>query len=263
MSSPVQLRPRRSLTSAQELIWTSQRLHRDAPHQNMGLLTRFSEAIDPERFLDAVDTVISASDALRTRVWEIDGVPHPTVVTDPPAPCRHIEVADHELDSWVAQQVSVPIDVAEAAYDSVLIQTESAWLWWMNAHHIVIDASSSANFFNAVAAAYHGHSWELPNYVDTYAQLRTVHKPERVQRATDMWARAGEAPPTQLYRPDSGATSLAERVWVAMTDERQRALDEGLGAELRLLSSDLSLSAALATILAAYLGRLGLSLIHI
>ena len=75
----VHLEPRKSLTPAQELIWTSQRLQPDSPHQNMALLTRFDDAVDPKRFCAAVDAVVAQSDALRTRIRAVDGVPHPVV----------------------------------------------------------------------------------------------------------------------------------------------------------------------------------------
>ena len=108
MNSSVYLRPRNSLTPAQELIWTSQRLHPDAPHQNMALLTRFAAPIDPKRFLDAVDAVVGASDALRTRVWEVDGVPHPTVVADSPAPCLHIRLDEDAVDAVSYTHLTLP-----------------------------------------------------------------------------------------------------------------------------------------------------------
>ena len=253
----VHLEPRKSLTPAQELIWTSQRLQPDSPHQNMALLTRFSDAVDPERFCAAVDAVVAQSDALRTRIRAVDGVPHPLVGTEPPAPCFHLRLDREQVEPWVNQRLHVPLDLANAAYESVLLEVDGEWAWWMNAHHIVIDAASSGNIFRAVAAQYHGAPWAMPAYEDVWTELGSIHNPDRVQRARDRWALAPAANPTQLYQPDSGDTSLAERVWVEMAGRRQAALDERLANEFRLLSPDLSLNVALATALASYLARLG------
>ena len=257
MGSPVHLEPRNSLTPAQELIWTSQRLQPDSPHQNMALLTRFGGAIEPARFLGAVDAVISHSDALRTRIRAIDGVPHPVVASEPPSACAHERVASADLGSWIREHLREPLDLSVAAYESILLELDDGWAWWMNAHHIVIDAASSANVFRAAAAAYHGETWNIPNYAEVWAELSATHKPERVQKARDAWAMAPAAKPTVLYQPAAGETSLAQRTWVNMSEPRQRALDDLLAGEFRLLSPDLSLNVALATALASYLARLG------
>ena len=257
-SSVVQLQPRRNLTPAQELIWTSQRLEPDSPHQNMALLTRFAAPIDPARFLAAVDSVISDSDALRTTIREIDGIAHPSVAPEPPARCRLLRLAEYELESWAEARVRERFDLAVAAYDLVLIDLgNDEWAWWANLHHIVIDAGSSANLFNAVAARYHGSDVELPAYADVWAELAQAQKTPRFQRAVDQWAGQPDATPTDFYRPDAGPSTAAERVHVDMSAGRQGALDALLADEFRLLSPDISLFVALATALAGYTARLG------
>ncbi len=261
----VHLQPRRSLTPAQELIWTSQRLQPDSPHQNMALITRFDGAIDPGRFLASVDAVVADSDALRTVIRELDGIPHPTVAAAPTSPCTVVRLQPHELEEWMQQRIATPIDLSVAAYESVLIDlgpasessSESSWAWFVNVHHIVIDAASSANFFNAVADHYHGTYVPGPSYADVWAEFAAQQDSPRHQKARDAWALAPEALPTSAYRPDSGPTSVAERVSVDMSSGRQDRLDALLADRFAMLSPDLSLSVALATALSAYLARLG------
>ncbi len=256
--SDVHLEPRRPLTPAQELIWTSQRLQPESPHQNMALLTRFGDAIDPQRFLRAVDEVVARSDALRTVVRELDGTPHPAVMAEPPSPCQHTAMSAAEVDAWIADRVAVPVDLERAAYESVLLEfDDGTWAWFVNVHHIVIDAASSANFFRAVAARYQGEDYVIPDYVQTWSELSAAHAPERVQKAADRWAMHPAAAPTELYRPDTGETTAADRVRIDMASGRQHALDALLADRFRLLSPDLSTTVALATALAAYLARLG------
>jgi len=121
VSNTVHLRPRRALTPAQELIWTSQRLEPSSPHQNMALITRFGSHIDPVRFMAAVDEVVAQSDALRTTIREVDGIPHPTVAAAPPAPCKLIRVEADRLEEWMQERIAVPFDLSRVAYDMVLI----------------------------------------------------------------------------------------------------------------------------------------------
>ena len=264
VSNAVHLQPRRSLTPAQQLIWTSQRLEPDSPHQNMALITRFGAPIDPERFLVAVDAVVANSDALRTTIREIDGVPHPSVSLEVPAPCSVVRVDEHQLEAWIADRISRTFDLSSALYDMVLIDLgEDAWAWWANVHHIATDAASSANLFNAVAARYHDIDVAIPNYADAWSELAAAQDPERLQKAVDYWAMIPEPAPTSFYRPDAGASTSAERLSIDMASGRQVALDSLLGDRFRLLSPDLSLSAALATAVAVYAARLGNSSITI
>ena len=264
VSNAVHLQPRRSLTPAQQLIWTSQRLEPDSPHQNMALITRFGAPIDPERFLGAVDAVVANSDALRTTIREIDGIPHPSVSLEVPAPCSVVRVDEHQLEAWIADRISRTFDLSSALYDMVLIDLgEDAWAWWANVHHIATDAASSANLFNAVAARYHDIDVAIPNYADAWSELAAAQDPERLQKAVDYWAMIPEPAPTSFYRPDAGASTSAERLSIDMASGRQVALDSLLSDRFRLRSPDLSLSVALATAVAVYAARLGNSSITI
>ena len=258
VSKTVHLQPRRSLTPAQELIWTSQRLEPGSPHQNMALITRFGAPIDPERFLAAVDSVLSQSDALRTTIREIDGVPHPFVSTDIPASCEVVRVDAEHLEEWMTERLSRTFDLARAAYDMVLIDLGNGeWAWWANVHHIVIDAASSANLFTAVASIYHDIDVSIPNYEGVWSELVAAQDPKRIQTAADSWAMLSEPAPTLFYRPESAPGTNAERRSIDMSSGRQAALDALLADQFQMLSPDLSLSVALATALAAYLARMG------
>ena len=259
MSSPVHLQPRRSLSPSQELIWTSQRLEPESPHQNMALITMFDAPIDPTTFIDAVEMVIGQSDALRTTIRNVDGVPHPTVTATPPAPCLVERVALEELDAWMHERISKPLDVATAAYDSVLVDLgNDAWAWFFNVHHLVIDAASSANVFRSVAAAYHGETVELPLYEKVWTELVNSISEKRSTKASDHWALLPDALPTLLYQPTGELTTAAERISIDMGSGRQVALDE-FTADPRFatLSQELSQAVALALLTSSYLARLG------
>ncbi len=225
----------------------------------MALLTTFGAPIDADRFLEAVDAVVRTSDALRTTVREIDGVPHPILSAVPPSTTKVLRLDREDLDEWMHTRISRPIDLDKAAYESALIDHgNDEWSWFVNVHHIVIDAASSANFFNAVANQYHGQDYELPKYADVWAELSEMQNAARLDNARDHWALTeGDAAPTSMYRPDSGPTSLADRVNIDMSAGRQHALDALLEDRFRLLSPGLSLTVALATALSAYLAKLG------
>lgn len=259
MSSSVHLHPRRSLSPAQELIWTSQRLEPESPHQNMALLTKFDAPIDPDRFIAAVDAVVGRSDALRTTVRDVDGVPHPTIAASAPVGCKLARVAPADLERWMDERISVPLDVSRSCYESVLVDLgEDAWAWFMNVHHIAIDATSSANLFTAVAAEYHGETVELPDYQQTWTELLDSVVPKRLTRARDFWAMHPQGEPTRLYEPSGELTTAAERVSIDMASGRQSALDAFVAdPRFALLSVELSQAVALALLTSSYLARMG------
>ena len=259
MTNPVHLQPRRSLSPAQELIWTSQRLEPDSPHQNMALITHFDAPIDPGRFTAAVDAVIGQSDALRTTVRNLDGVPHPSVSASVPAPCTVTRVAPGELDAWMHERIRVPLDVSIASYESVLVDLGAdSWAWFLNVHHLVIDAASSANLFKAVAAEYHGERVELSNYQAVWSDLLDSVPEKRSTRARDFWAMHSAAEPTRLYEPSGELTTKAERVSIDMASGRQERFDAFIeDPRFKLLSVELSQAVALALLTSSYLARMG------
>ena len=276
MNQSVQIKPRRSLSPAQELIWMSQRLEPGSPHQNMALVTRFDQPIEPGKFLDAVDSVVAESDALRTMVMLVDGVPHRMIAPVPPAPCKIARVDPTDFDAWISARVQVPLDTSTAAYESVLVDLgDDDWAWFVNVHHLVIDAVSSENFFNAVAETYQGNHVDLLSYADVVADLVSTQKPVLVERANKYWDSQPAPVPTQMYRVGE-STTLAERVGIDMSTGRQDQLDELVAQKpFALISPELSRAVALAVMTASYLARMGnetitigvpihhLSLIHI
>ena len=258
LNTAVQIEPRRGLSPAQELIWTSQRLHPEVPLANMAILTTIEGPVDPERFINAVDQVVLGSDVLRMTVVEVDGIPHPGVMSDAPSQTRCIELPLNELESWMDDQIAVPLDTATAVYDSVLISHGPAsWSWWMNIHHIATDAGSSAQIFRAVSEAYEGQWQPGMSYQDFTKLVVTQQQTPRWQRAVEYWKTLDQpTEPTGLYKPDAGPTTRAERVRVEMAGTRTQRMQELLADRFQLLTPDMSLTVALATALATYLWRL-------
>ena len=134
------------LSRTQELIWTSQRLSPRTPLANMGKLHRIRGRLDPDRLADAFDLVVRASDALRTVVVDRPGhAPVARVLATPPSRTDVVELAIGELGSWERNRIADPIDIRSSGYDSVvLFHGPDDWSWWLDLHHVVTDAFSSA-----------------------------------------------------------------------------------------------------------------------
>ncbi|MEE9417584.1 MAG: amino acid adenylation domain-containing protein [Acidimicrobiales bacterium] len=255
---PVALRPAQALSRTQELIWLGERLVPDAPIANMATVSRFDGAIDPARFVAAVDQAVRAHEALRTVFLDVAGSAHVKVVPSPPTTTEVVEIAAAEVDGWIESRISKPLDVANCSYDSVLIDSGGAWIWLMNVHHLVIDATSSAIVFQAVAAAYRGQTTIEPSsFAGHLGLLQQRQSNPRWRKASEHWAaveRRSRAP--QLYSSAEAPDADASRVQIRLSDDEQDRLDELLEGELRSLSAGLGLAAILAAATAVYRSRL-------
>ena len=274
---PVGIRPRSAatapLTRTQELIWTSQRLHPEVPLANMGKRFRISGRIDVDRFLASFDTVVRACDVLRAVI--VDGqqgsaAAGARICEVPPAPTEVIDLPIDQLEHWCAQRISVPIDATACMYDSVLLRhTDDDWTWWLDLHHIAIDAWGSALIFEATSAAY-GHDGpaseaDLDAVIDgaffAFAaqppKARTRETPDERAAAWDAEAEAaGPQPPLALYGERGPRTSAVRRVALPFSPEQLDRLDQVLTGEYRTLSRELGLLAIAATATAIAIHRL-------
>lgn len=220
----------------------------------------FAAAIDPDRFIAAVDAAVQAHEGLRTTFVEIGGVPHPTLKAEPPRRTEVLSLSPNDVDGWLNDRLTTPIDVAESPYDSVLIEADGSWTWLMNIHHLVTDATSSAIVFQSVADAYHGRPVGGSSFFAHQSEVAGRKQEPRWLQASDHWAdwasKAGEPRRPSLYRPAHRAETASTRAGVDLDDSQRARLRELLDGELKMLSPDLALAAFLATMTATYRYRL-------
>ncbi|MEM9134198.1 MAG: amino acid adenylation domain-containing protein [Actinomycetota bacterium] len=271
-TAPVTLSTGRQLAAAQRPLWLSQRLHPEAPVQNMALLTHIDGEVDPQRLADAFESTVDQLDALRTRIAEEDGKPvvHLNAERQPP----EIQPIDRDkAATWAEARVATPLDTSVRGYDSVLLPHGDGTLsWYLCLHHTITDATSSALVFAATAANYHGEPLDHGSYYqwsDARRRELTVADPAAVtngdepspalvrdRRALDHWAARSAAPVVdRLYRPLRQQTALADRVPVTLDAPLLASIEERLGAEYRMLSEDLGWTTLLMTATAAYLNQ--------
>lgn len=256
MNVPVTVGPRRPLSRSQELIWTGQKLRPEVPLANTANLYRISGQLDPQRFAAAFDSVVNEADALRTIIEDISGVPHPRVLPTAPAFTDTIDLASTDVDAWAEQRISTPLAMHEANYDSVLIRhADDDWSWYINIHHVIVDAWGTALVFRATADAYHGLPLDLPSYGDYLEQLTSAADQPAHHRAREHWSgRRVSTPLDSLYR-SGPETTENERVLASFDEQRNADLARLLDDDLAPLSSELGTLAVLATTTVALLHR--------
>ena len=261
----VALRARRlashPLTRTQELIWTSQRLHPDTPLANMGDRIRIRGPLDPDRLVAAFDAVIRRVEVLRM-VVEHDGTA--AILASPPESTAIVELPLEQLDAWSAARIAVPIDAHRCVYDSVLLRHgNDDWTWWIDLHHVAIDAWAAARLVDATARAY-GHDGEpaeadLSEFSDHSVFTAPSPDPDGAASRAAHWhqeaERAGPQAPLALYGPVGGRTTAVDRAPVPI-DDGDGLLTGALDGGYRSLSRELSLLALAAMSIAIAVRRL-------
>lgn len=250
-------RASQALSKTQELIWLGERLAPGAPIANMPTVTRFEEVIDPPRFVAAVDQTVRAHEALRTVFVDIGGTAQQRVLAEPPVRTEIVQLSASDVDAWLENRIATPIDVSVAPYDSVLIESDGAWLWLMNVHHLVVDATSSAIIFQSTAAAYHGQAIEPSSFKMHLEKLEERKQTPRWRGAAQYWDVEQPLMRTpSLYRAAEPPDTASTRSPVLLSSDRWDRLSDLLEGELKTLSPSLGLAAVLATVTAVYRARL-------
>ena len=263
--------PDAGLTHSQRQIWIGQRLHPTSPLYNMAFAFRFPGELRADLFVEAWRRVAGRSDALRTRVEEHEGGARRRLAEAAPATTlldlSSRPDAEEELRRWCRQRAATPLPPGGELVDSVLVRLGSGRTgWYLNQHHLVTDAWSTLLLYRQVSAEYEalrgGDGGEAPPLLDYYptsAALapRTAERAAAAAHWASRQARAGRRVPLYGHGTDAAGTASA-RLTLELDEERSRALDRlARQPGFASLSGELSRFALFATLLAAWLHRVG------
>jgi amino acid adenylation domain-containing protein len=267
-ATPVVLQGRpvaeRPLAAAQAPIWASQRLAPDVPLANMAEIHRIHGSLDPGLFETAFDLVVAASDALRTVVHDVPGrAPVQRVLPTPPARTELVDLDRTDVDAWCERRIAHPVDARRCGYDSALLRHgPDDWTWWIDLHHVITDASSSALVFHTTSAVY--AALRDDDDLAVRAALDAIEpfgphldriRPDDADVAGRRVILAGQVTgdgPITPYGPRGPRTTRVERRALPVPHD----LDLAIGLHYRALSREAALLGLLATVLAATLHRL-------
>ncbi|MEM7275052.1 MAG: AMP-binding protein, partial [Actinomycetota bacterium] len=267
---PVRLGEVRHLSPMQRSLWVSQRNHPDAPVQNMPLLSRIHGTVDAELLARSFAAVVEASDVLRTRLTGHGA--EVALVPAAEAPASAIVAVDPaEVEAWARARGAAPLDLTVAGYDSAIAtHPDGTASWYLNLHHVVTDATSSAMVFRATADVYfaalaNGGRVSRPELgADYYAWSRALGRrlddggDPRADRALRFWKDRPPAPRIgRLYTSVEQPTPDAARLPLPLGPQLLADIEDRLRNDYRMLTDDLAWSTLLVTATALYLHRVG------
>ncbi|HVG17938.1 MAG TPA: condensation domain-containing protein, partial [Blastocatellia bacterium] len=141
-----------NLTEGQLLFWFSQRFQSEVQLYFDRVIMPFSIdlEIDPEHFRRAFQTLIDDSDALRSVVYEVDGVPQRKVLDRLEFPLDFVDFSGHPdpqaaFDDWLPGRCRNNQGTDSGLFDSALLKLgRRKFIWYTNIHHIITDMWSQS-----------------------------------------------------------------------------------------------------------------------
>jgi len=261
---------RSNLTKNQLLFWIGQRMRPGVPAYNMLNSIPISADINPDHFRKAFQTLVNSSDALRTVIDEIDGVPRQRVLPHLSYEMKYIDFsksadAEVQYQDWLHKHCQAPFDFQERLFDSTLVRiSERKFAWNIKYHHIILDGVGLSIIFQRLHELYGcsiegrlAETVELPRFEDFITYNRTYQESQRCVQDEAYWKRKLAAPldPITYYSATAlKQTTRVERLTLEIGEERRRKLN-AIAAEKEisigspLLSGLAILSALLLTFL--------------
>jgi amino acid adenylation domain-containing protein len=236
--------PGSELTESQLLFWFAEKLQPDVQLYFDRATTTFSVAgeLDRKALGAALNALVQASDALRSQIHEIAGVPRRIVCDRLPVELDFIDLSgapdpEAAFEGWLAERCGRRLDLSRRLFDCALVRLSperSVWFW--NVHHIIADAWSLALTAQHLSRLYlqalQGSledAGPLPPYQEYVEFEREKRRTERYQRSKRYWGEKLSQPlnPNLFYRRDAGSsTTRVERVSVDLGGERSDRIRE-------------------------------------
>lgn len=147
-----------ALTQSQLSLWTGQQLSPTFPLYNMAHSFELNGAIDTDSFKKAFDKLIQKVDILRTVFLEELGKPYQTVLETYNYQLKVLDFSfktKEDIRACLIKRSQEIFDLSIPPFDSVLIKvTPEKYLWYLNVHHILTDATTTTLLHNYLSVYY-------------------------------------------------------------------------------------------------------------
>ena len=229
-----------------------------------------------ESYFDrAVQTVVDETDALRTVVRRVDGLPRAEVLDRLSCPTSYVDVSGEDdpedaLDRWARRHVDSTIDLSRHSFRSTLLKlSPKRYAWALLQHHMLSDATSMTIVFRRVGDCYERRVAGEPDGLPRYPRYSDYVAHETAYRQSGRYADCESYWESRTAHPPDPVTFYGGRALTSEHGLRRERLELQLGAErsaairelartepFRFVSDDLSIFSIFAAALYVYLFRL-------
>ncbi|MEM7586685.1 MAG: condensation domain-containing protein, partial [Acidobacteriota bacterium] len=276
LTLPIEMPP---FTHSQMPILIAQRLAPSNPSYNMAFSMVFAAKLCPETFQAAWRRVIEANASLRTVVDGSQGIGSPVLrpVSDYETQVFDLEDSpnpESEFQRWSEERARSPLPLDRPLVESALFDFgDGRTAWYLNQHHLLCDAWSTALLYRQVGEEYAALVDEtsrptpLVDYTLVTQNLLAKSRPKARRVAQEHWQERiqGHRLVSLYGRPCTATGGGCTRLSLSLDAKASTALAR-LASEKGFvsLSGDLSLFAVFATLITSWISRIsGLTQISI
>lgn len=258
------------LTQSQTLMWIGHKMNPDVPIYNTAYAFDIFGDVNPEHFQQAFQLLIVHFDAFRTLFFEHEEVPYQTVL---PYLQYDIQFVDFSLtndkrgiQTWLKERTSLLFDFSKPLFDSALLKVgHQHYIWFLNQHHIITDATSYTIIHGKMSEIYgrvsRGNSEILPatNSFSSFVRFEAEQRKKDNSAVRKYWkekiAEISEVPAFYGIKKVS-PTTASKRISFKLGSEVSHKL-KVLASEpgIRAFTEDLSIFNIFATLLFTYIYR--------
>ncbi|WP_203257038.1 non-ribosomal peptide synthetase [Hyunsoonleella ulvae] len=257
------------LTKSQTSLWLVDKLNPNTPINNVPYAFNIKGNVDHDVFKLAFDRLIESTDILRTVIEEENNQPKQR--TTPYV--KSIELIDFsrqssaELSVWLKQKSSQPFNLSQQLFYSALLKTsDENYIWYLNIHHIITDASSSVILFNALASIYNillqnkgAPMVPMPAYSEfvKYEQEERIKNVEITTQWEEKIASFNETPALYGKKRLQGLSTTSNRVEFEVGNDELDAIRQKLKDQnISFWNNDVANFMIFGTLLFAYMFRI-------
>lgn len=215
------------LTSTQLSMWTGQKFNPDSPMYNMPIVFEFLTKIEEDKFKDCFLQLVKDCEAMRAVFIEEKGHPYQFFLADYKYDFQIHDLSDHLekekiLIDKIDRSIQQVFDLSTPSFESFLVKmSDERYVWLLNQHHIITDASSSTLQYNSMMSLYLGErnlNSETKNAIVKYSSfldsLSKLHESKRWLKSQEYWTNIGQslgAPRSIFNRQNIENTSRSSR----------------------------------------------------
>jgi len=247
------------LSRAQHLVWLAQSVAIDVPLYNLVVTYSIRGNLDTQRFVDAVEALVNASDILQSIIIN-EETEHPlhcrqaTIAAD----CQLVPMADQqELDQWIANRSVIPLDPRKKMFECALVTLpNNTHVFYWCQHHISSDGFNISLLLSKLSSIYNQleHSAtateQLPSYFEFLKTQRQLDGSERRNKISNYWENksALEVEEPQYFGQAFDHSYAKIRKSISLDSKQRLAIEKILTLPgFKSIGRDLSLFALMAT----------------
>ncbi len=260
-----------SLTKSQLSMWTGQKLNPDSPQYNVVHSFDIKGALNSEKFQIAFQELINRVTIFRLIFHEVSGVPYQSELEYLVHEMELVDLSETaeeaKIQDWLKKRSARNLDMSKPLFDTALLKINAErYIWFLNLHHIISDATSSTILYSLMAELYDFSikerpitTTEIPSFLDYVTHENRENRNEQQKEIESYWKDkidGHEKTPVFYGENVKNTTSNAERIPIKLGKERSDKLRVlATRTDIRSWTTHLSLFNLFATALFIYLRR--------